>query len=146
MIWLVRMVQSTVIPGKAQSHSFPDHFQKHQPMHSVTPESTRCTCIGTCDLPPHRTHWAQFYLLFLKNGWYLMIIIWQGTVTLLIRWVLYNLLVQERWVFSLLKIALRTPRASKIGGVGELLALPEGRECNNPFLLIHTNPLGTTGD
>lgn len=49
-------------------------------------------------------------------------------------------------MFSLLIIALRTPRESKIGGAGELLALPEGRECNNPFLLIQTNPLGRTGD
>lgn len=49
-------------------------------------------------------------------------------------------------MFSLLIIALRTPRESKIGGAGELLALPEGRECNNPFLLIQANPRGRTGD
>lgn len=49
-------------------------------------------------------------------------------------------------MFSLLLIALSTLRESKIGGAGELLTLPEGRECNNPFLLIHTNPLGRTGD
>lgn len=80
------------------------------------------------------------------SGSCLVIIIRQGTVTLLIRWALCNLVVQERWVFSLLLIALSTLRESKIGGAGELLTLPEGRERNNPFLLIHTNPLGRTGD
>lgn len=30
-------------------------------------------------------------------------------------------------MFSLLIIALSTPRESKIGGAGELLALPEGK-------------------
>lgn len=49
-------------------------------------------------------------------------------------------------MFSLLIIALRTPRESKIGGAGELLAVPEGKECNNPFLLIQANPRGRTAD
>lgn len=80
------------------------------------------------------------------NGSYLMIIIRQGTVTLLIRWALCNLLVQERWVFSLLIIALSTLRESKIGGAGKLLTLPEGRQCNNSFLRIHSDPLGRPGD
>ena len=75
-----------------------------------------------------------------------MIIIRQGTVTLLIRWVLCNLLVQEHWVFALLIIALSTPRESKIGGAEELLALPEGRECNNPFLRVQLNPPGRISD
>ena len=70
------------------------------------------------------------------NGSYLMIIIRQGTVTLLIRWALCNLLVQECWVFSLLIIALSTLREAKIGGAGELLTLPEGRQCNNSFLVF----------
>lgn len=75
-----------------------------------------------------------------------MIIIQQGAATLLIRWALCNLLVQEHRVFFLLIIALSTLKESKIRGAGELLALPERREYNNPFLLIQTNPLGRTGD
>lgn len=49
-------------------------------------------------------------------------------------------------MFSLLIIALSTARESKIGGAGELLALPEGRGCNNPFLYIRMNPSGGTGE
>lgn len=49
-------------------------------------------------------------------------------------------------MFSLLIIAMNTPRESKIGRAGELLALPEGRECNNPFLLFQINPLDRAGE
>ena len=49
-------------------------------------------------------------------------------------------------MFSLLIIALSTLRESKIRGAGELLTLPGGRQCNNSFLLIHSDPLGRPGD
>lgn len=49
-------------------------------------------------------------------------------------------------MFALLIIALSTPRESKIGGAEELLALPEGRECNNPFLRVQLNPPGRISD
>lgn len=35
---------------------------------------------------------------------------------------------------------------SKTPGAGELLALPEGTEWNNPSLHMQTNPPGSTGD
>lgn len=75
-----------------------------------------------------------------------MIIIRQGTVNLLIRWALCNLLAQEHRVFFfLLVIAPSTPRESKIKGAGESVALPKGKECNNLIFLIQNNLLGRTG-
>lgn len=141
---LPEIIQNTVVLGKAQSlipRPLLETFVHalHHPSGPRTPAFGPEVC-----LPMALTEFSpSCYSLRMNclNGSYLMIIIRQGTVTLLIRWALCNLLVQEHWVFSLLIIALSTPRESKIGGAGELRALPEGKECNHPFLLIQSNPL-----
>lgn len=134
----LRWSKNTVIPGKAQS-SIPRPLLETlaHALHHLTGLSVPTLGPVAC-LPIALTELSSTcYSLRMDclNGWYLMIIIRQSTVTLLIRWALCNLLAQEQGVFSLLIIALRTSKESKIGGAGESLALPEGRECNNPFLL-----------
>lgn len=84
------------------------------------PVRTQHTWLWSCDMPllhslSSTCHSSRVDCI---HGWYLMIIIWQDPVTLLIRWALSNILVQEQWVFSLLIMVLSTARESKTGGTG----------------------------